>query len=132
MSPATTTRIARIATVCVPVSDSERALEFYVGRLGLEKRVDVPFAGDAYRWIEVAPPGAETTIAIAPPPPGKPAGGMETGIALNTDDIEATHAELKARGVDVDAEISRMGGPVPPMFWRRAPDPNTLFVVASR
>jgi hypothetical protein len=33
--------------------------------------------------------------------------------------------------VDVDAEISRMGDPVPPMFWFRDPDGNTLFIVES-
>lgn len=126
----TKTRITKLGVVCVPVSDQERALAFYVDVLGLEKRADVPF-GDGYRWIEVALPGAETGIAIAPPPPGKPAGGMETGIALQTQDVDALHAELRAAGVDVDAEVSRMGDPVPPMFWLRDPDQNTLMVVAA-
>jgi len=74
-------------------------------------------------------PGAETTIAIAPPPPGTPAGGSQTGIILDTTDVEADHAALKAAGADVDEEISRMGGPVPPMFWVRDPDGNSLIVV---
>ncbi len=126
----TATRITQIGTVAVPVSDTDRAIEFYVGTLGFEKRRDVPF-GDQYRWVEVAPEGADTTIAIAPPPPGKPAGGVETGICLNTPDIDATHAELQAAGVDVDAEVSRMGDPVPPMFWFRDPDKNSLLVVGS-
>jgi hypothetical protein len=38
---------------------------------------------------------------------------------------------MKAKGVDVDAEISRMGGPVPPMFWFRDSDGNTLLVVQT-
>ena len=124
----TATRISKLGTVCVPVSDQERAIEFYVETLGLEKRTDVPF-GDGYRWVEVAPPGADTTIAVVPPPPGNPTGNVQTGICLNTDDVDAVHADLKARGVDVDAEISRMGDPVPPMFWFRDPDGNTLMVV---
>jgi catechol 2,3-dioxygenase-like lactoylglutathione lyase family enzyme len=124
----TKTRIGKIGVVCIPVSDQERAIEFYVETLGFEKRADVPF-GNGYRWVEVGPAGAETTIAIVPPPPGKPTGNMETGIGLNTDDIDALHADLKARGVDVDAEISRMGDPVPPLFWLRDPDGNTLMVV---
>ncbi len=70
-----------------------------------------------------------TTIAIVQPPPGKEAGGAETGIGLYTDDIEADHANLLAAGVDVDPEISRMGDPVPPLFWFRDPDGNTLMVV---
>ena len=53
------------------VSDQDRMIEFYVATLGFEKRADVPF-GNGYRWVEVAPAGAVTTIAIVPPPPGKP------------------------------------------------------------
>jgi catechol 2,3-dioxygenase-like lactoylglutathione lyase family enzyme len=127
----TKTRISKIATVVVPVSDQDRAIEFYVDTLGFEKRTDVPF-GNGYRWVEVAPGDAVTTIAIVPPPPGKPSGNAETGISLHTDDIDAFHAELKEGGVDVDAEVSRMGGPVPPLFWFRDPDGNTLMVVESR
>jgi catechol 2,3-dioxygenase-like lactoylglutathione lyase family enzyme len=124
----TQTRISKLGTVVVPVSDQDRAVEFYVETLGFEKRTDVPF-GNGYRWVEVAPADAETTIAVVPPPPGKPTGNVETGIGLNTDDIDAVHADLTARGVDVDAEVSRMGDPVPPLFWFRDPDGNTLMVV---
>ena len=124
----TKTRISQIGTVVVPVSDQDRAIEFYTEALGFEKRTDVPF-GNGYRWVEVGPADAPTTIAIVPPPPGKPTGNVETGIALNTDDVDAVHADLKARGVDVDEEVSRMGDPVPPMFWFRDPEGNTLLVV---
>ncbi|MDX6666424.1 MAG: hypothetical protein QOG68_2630, partial [Solirubrobacteraceae bacterium] len=55
--------------------------------------------------------------------------GVQTGISLATDDIDATHAELESSGVDVDAEVMRMGEPVPPMFWFRDPDGNTLLIV---
>jgi catechol 2,3-dioxygenase-like lactoylglutathione lyase family enzyme len=120
--------INQIGTVVIPVTDQERAIEFYVDTLGFEKRTDVPF-GDGYRWVEVGPAGAATTIAIVPPPPGKPTGAVETGIALHSDDVDAVHADLQARGVDVDAEVSRMGDPVPPMFWFRDPDGNSMMVV---
>jgi len=126
----TSTRLSKIGTVCVPISDTDRAIAFYVDVLGFEKRVDVPF-GDAYRWVEVAPPGADTTIALAPPPPGQPAGNAQTGIALQTRDIDAVYADLKADGVDVDDEVSRMGDPVPPLLWFRDPDNNTLMVVET-
>jgi catechol 2,3-dioxygenase-like lactoylglutathione lyase family enzyme len=124
----TQTRISKLGTVVIPVSDQDRAIEFYVEALGFGKRADVPF-GNGYRWVEVGPADAATTIAIVPPPPGKPTGNVETGIGLHTDDIDAVHADLKARGVDVDEEISRMGDPVPPLFWFRDPDGNTLMVV---
>ena len=48
----TTTRINTIGIVCIPVSDQEKAIEFYVDTLGFEKRADVPF-GNGYRWVEV-------------------------------------------------------------------------------
>jgi catechol 2,3-dioxygenase-like lactoylglutathione lyase family enzyme len=126
----TRTRVSKLSTVVVPVSDQARAIEFYVEKLGFEKRVDVPF-GNGYRWVEVAPAGAETTIAIVPPPPGKPTGNVETGIGLYTDEIDAYHADLEANGVDVDPEVSHMGDPVPPLFWLRDPDGNTLMVVGK-
>jgi len=124
----TKTRIGKISTVVVPAGDQDRLIEFYVEKLGLEKRVDIPF-GNGYRWVEVGPAGAETTIALAPPPEGRATGNRETGIGLQTDDIDAYHAELKAAGVDVDDAVSRMGGPVPPLFWLRDPEGNTLMVV---
>ena len=68
-------------------------------------------------------------MALAPPPEGKEAGCAETGIILDTSDVEADHAALKADGVDVDDEISRYGDPVPPMFWLRDPDRNSLIIV---
>jgi catechol 2,3-dioxygenase-like lactoylglutathione lyase family enzyme len=124
----TKTRISKVGTVVIPVSDQDRAIEFYVDTLGFEKRADVPF-GEGYRWVEVGPAGAETTVAIVPPPPGKPTGSVETGVGLQTDDIDALHAQLKEHGVDVDDEVGRMGDPVPPLFWFRDPDGNTLMVV---
>jgi catechol 2,3-dioxygenase-like lactoylglutathione lyase family enzyme len=124
----TKARVSKIATVVVPVADQDRAIEFYVEKLGFVNRTDVPF-GNGYRWVEVAPGDAETTIALAPPPEGTPTGNRETGISLYTEDIDAYHAELEANGVDVDPEISRMGDPVPPLFWLRDPEGNTLMVV---
>jgi catechol 2,3-dioxygenase-like lactoylglutathione lyase family enzyme len=124
----TKTGARKIATVIVPVADQDRMIEFYVDKLGLEKRTDIPF-GNGYRWVEVSPADAETTIALAPPPEGKPTGGRETGISLYCEDVEAYHAALSSNGVDVDAEVSRMGDPVPPMFWLRDPEGNSLMVV---
>jgi predicted enzyme related to lactoylglutathione lyase len=85
--------------------------------------------GPDMRWVEVAIPGAVTTIAIAPPPEGTSAGGSQTGICLDTKDVDADHAALQAAGADVDPEVTRFGGPVPPMFWVRDPDGNSLIVV---
>jgi catechol 2,3-dioxygenase-like lactoylglutathione lyase family enzyme len=120
--------IAQVGRVCVTVADTDRAIDFYVGKLGFEKVVDLPM-GEGMRWVEVRVAGAPTTIALAPPPAGTEAGGVQTGICLDTSDVDADHAALKAAGVDVDDEVSRYGGPVPPMFWLRDPDANSLIVV---
>jgi predicted enzyme related to lactoylglutathione lyase len=122
----TATGIGTINLVMIPSTDQDRAIEFYEA-LGFEKRTDVSF-GDQYRWVEVYPPVGTTGIALCPPRPQDPT-AVQTGISLTTDDIDATHAEMKSRGVDVDAEVSRMGDPVPPMFWFRDTDGNTLLVV---
>ena len=126
----TTTRIRSIDLVIVPSSDQDRSIEFYESVLGFEKRTDIPF-GDKYRWVEVYAPTGTTGIALAPPREGIDPKSKDTGISLNTDDIDAAHEQLKSRGADVDAEIARMGDPIPPMFWFRDPDGNSLMVVQS-
>ena len=129
MSTATSKlNISKVGRVCVTVADTDRAIDFYTSKLGFEKVVDEPM-GEGMRWVEVAIPGAETTIALAPPPPDREAGGSQTGIILDTSDVDGAHAALKEAGVDVDDEITRYGGPVPPMFWLRDPDGNSLIVV---
>ena len=119
--------LTRVGRVCVSVADSDRAIAFYES-LGFVKVVDTPMSEDM-RWVEMNLPGTETNIALAPPPPGVESGGQQTGICLDTDDVDADHAALKAAGADVDDEVSRFGGPVPPMFWLRDPDGNSLIVV---
>jgi len=120
--------LSTLGRVCVTVADTDRAIDFYVGSLGFEKVVDTPM-GEGMRWVEVALPGTPTTIALAPPPQGRDPGGSQTGICLDTSDVDADHATLKAAGVDVDDAVTRWGGPVPPMFWLRDPDGNSLIVV---
>ena len=119
------TSITHVATVAVPVTDQERALAFYRDTLGFQLVRDVPF-GPGQRWIEVAPSGGGTTIAL--PPLGDAAPGSDTGIRLTTDDAAADHAALRERGVEVGADVLRYPG-VPPMFTLRDPDGNTLYLV---
>ncbi len=125
----TKTHLTQVSTVMVPVTDQDRAIEFYTEKLGFETRADIPF-GNGERWVEVAPPGAATTVALIPPREGESA-GIETRMALRSTDIDADHADLLARGVDVDPEVMRMGGPVPPMFFFRDQDGNRMFAVQT-
>ncbi len=123
----TKTLIAKVGRVMIPVSDQDRAIDFYVQKLGFEKCADIPF-GNGDRWVEVAPADGTTTLALIAPRPGEPV-GIETRIALDTSEIDALHTDLRERGVDVDAEVIRMGDPVPPMFFFRDQDGNKLMAV---
>src|SRR5690349_2156202 len=128
MTPAeTTNRITELGTVIVPVSDQDAALRFYGEVLGFETRSDTPF-GDGDRWLEVAPPNGATSIALMPPREGDPV-GINTNIALSTEDVDADHAYLRARGVEADDAVMRMGGAVPPMFFFNDPDGNRFLIV---
>jgi catechol 2,3-dioxygenase-like lactoylglutathione lyase family enzyme len=123
----TTTGIQGINLVMVPASDQDRSIEFYE-RISFAKRTDLPFGG-GYRWVEVYPPSGTTGIALAPPRPGEDVKPKEIGVSLTTADIDATYAELRSLGVDVDEQVMRMGDPVPPMFWFRDPEGHSLMVV---
>ena len=125
MAPTDTrTQITDVRTVGIPVADQDRALAFYVEKLGFEKRMDVPYR-PGERWIEVAPPGAATTIALVRVGPGQ-ATGIDTNVRLTTLDAQADHESLRARGVDADPEVLRF--PVP-MFALRDQDGNVLRLV---
>jgi catechol 2,3-dioxygenase-like lactoylglutathione lyase family enzyme len=123
-------KIAQVGRVCVTTADTDRSIGFYE-QLGFEKVIDVPMGPPGMRWVEMKLPGTETNIALAPPPEGQQAGGSQTGICLDTTDVDGDHAALRAAGFDADADVSRMGGPVPPMFWLRDPDGNSLIVVGE-
>ena len=118
--------ITGVRTIGVPVTDQDRALDFYLGRLGFEKRRDAPVEQLGGRWIEVAPPGTTLTIALVPAHEGVPA-GVQTGIRFTTADAAITHADLERQGVDV-GELLRWPG-VPAMFAVRDPDGNGLEIV---
>jgi lactoylglutathione lyase len=126
MNEQTPNLIDDLLTIGVPVSDQDRALEFYLDKLGLTKRRDMPVQQLGARWIEVAPARATVTIALVPMREGVPT-GVETGIRLKTHDAAAVHAELQAQGVDVGELLTWPG--VPPMFALRDQDGNGLEVV---
>jgi lactoylglutathione lyase len=128
MNEGATTPITGIHTVGVPVTDQDRALEFYVDALGLEKRIDVPLEQFGGRWIEVAAPGAPVSIALVPERDDAPS-GVETGIRLTTPNADAIHADLQSRGVDV-GEMLRWPE-APAMFAIRDEDGNRLEIVEA-
>ncbi len=121
--------IAKVSTVFVPVSDQDEALKFYTEKLGFEIRTDVVYEANQ-RWLEVSPPGAETTIALVPPREGhQDPVGIDANVGFGTDDVAAAHTGLSEKGVDADDIISP-GDPVPSMFFFRDQDGNK-FVIAE-
>ena len=114
--------VTHVGRVIIPVADQDSALDFFTGTLGFEVRINGSF-GNGQRWIEVAPPGAETAVALVPQ-------GMSAGIevSLVSGDIAADHEALLRHGIDADAELISFEG-VPPMFTFRDPDGNPFRMV---
>lgn len=135
------TSIFSVATVFVPVSDQDRALEFYVERLGFEKRADFGYGGDK-RWVEVAPPGSPNALALISPAEGTASMTDVVRCALATGDIDEVVEQLRCRGVDIEG-VGRAGSarsgllsvdvtvidPVPPQCCFRDPDGNRFLLV---
>jgi catechol 2,3-dioxygenase-like lactoylglutathione lyase family enzyme len=121
--------ITGIASVVIPVADQSRALKFYRDVLGLQTRQDVTYGADV-RWLEVAPPGSPTTLALVPPRGGMwESVGIDTRVSLFSDALENEHTRLLDLGVDADQQILRLGPAIPAMFRFRDPDGNTLQIV---
>jgi lactoylglutathione lyase len=119
------TTIADVRSIGINVADQDAAIEFYVTTLGFEKRLDAPIS-PTMRWIEVAPRGATTSIALGAND-GAADGGVDTGIRFTVPDAEAEHAAMRERGVNV-GELLRWEG-VPPMYTFDDPDGNRFYVV---
>ena len=123
-------QISTVGRVMVPVASQDDAIAFYTAKLGFTLAADVPF-GDGERWVEVAPPGGGTALALVPER-GNYGRGRITGIALRSADPRADHAELAQAGVDVDPELMGGDGTVPLLFFFRDVDGNQLMVVEDR
>lgn len=123
-------QITQVGRVMVPVSDQDAGIAFYTETLGFSLAADVPF-GDGERWVEVAPPGGGTALALVPAR-GEYQPGRMTGIALGSPDPRSDHHELKAKGVDVDDEVMGGDGTVPLLFSFRDHDGNALMIVQAQ
>ena len=83
----------------VPVSDVDRAKEFYEQKLGWNVDVDHR-AGESFRVVQLTPPGSAASIAIGTGISSTTPGSYG-GLHLVVQDIEAAREELTGRGVDV-------------------------------
>jgi predicted enzyme related to lactoylglutathione lyase len=120
--------IKGIKFVGVPVSDQDRALEFYTKKLGFSIATDQPF-NDKQRWIELKIPGADTGVVLFTPEGHEDRIGSFQSISFHTKDVQRTYEELTAKGVE-------FVGPPQAADWGTAavfkdPDGNK-FVLGSR
>jgi catechol 2,3-dioxygenase-like lactoylglutathione lyase family enzyme len=110
-----------LSYIAVWVRDQDEAAAFYTEKLGFEVRDDttLPELGN-YRWLTVGPP-EKPDFALALNVPGPPfdadkveaintlmAAGMLSGLFFATDDIQATHEQLKSRGIKIEQEPTPM------------------------
>jgi catechol 2,3-dioxygenase-like lactoylglutathione lyase family enzyme len=87
----------RLELVIVPVSDMDRARDFYVNNAGFRLDVDHS-AGEDFRIIQLTPPGSACSITLMR---NTEAAGTVHGLHLVVSDIDAASADLAGRGVEV-------------------------------
>jgi predicted enzyme related to lactoylglutathione lyase len=111
--------LTNLEVVSVPVSDQERAKQFYADQLGFSVEIDSTF-GESMRWVMLRPPGSRTAITLVNWFETMPAGSLN-GSVLGCDDLEKTLAELTARGVTfAEDEIQE----APWGRWKTFTDPD--------
>jgi len=97
--------ITAVQLVSLPVSDQDRARDFYVDVLGFDLVADTEM-GPGMRWVQVRPPGAATSLALVTWFPTMPAGATK-GTVLETDDLEVDVARLRSLGVAIGGDIEQ-------------------------
>ena len=111
-----------LEVVTIPVSDVDKALEFYHDRLGW--RVDADINNGDLRVVQVTPTGdGHTSIAFGHGiPTATP--GSQRHLELVTSDIVATREELVQRGIDITEVYHGLGGQFFPAARVSGPDPE--------
>lgn len=95
--------INHIQLISLAVADQDRAQRFYVDVLGFDLVRDNPM-GPGQRWVQVAPPGAQTSITLVTWFPTMSPGSTK-GTVLESDDLDADVAALTAKGVSIEGGI---------------------------
>lgn len=93
--------ITSFEIVSVPVSDPEKSKIFYRDVLGFDLIREEPM-GPEMKWIQLAPHGCATTIALVTWFDTMRPGGLQ-GVMLNVTDIDSEHALLSGRGITLSA-----------------------------
>jgi catechol 2,3-dioxygenase-like lactoylglutathione lyase family enzyme len=119
--------ITHVQLFSLPVTDQDRARDFYLDTLGFELLADTSMGPDM-RWVQVRPPGSQASITLVTWFPTMPPGAVK-GTVLETDDLDSDVAALRARGVSIEGGIQEAP-------WGRFvtfddPDGNGLVLQAS-
>lgn len=112
----------------IPVSDQDRALEFYRDRLGFRVQTDQPF-DEKQRWIELQIPGSPTAVVLFTPDEHRDRIGTFSHVTFYADDVERTYEELRAKGVQFRQGPQKADWGTAAIF--EDPDGN-VFVLSSR
>lgn len=102
--------INKVGTVCVFVSDQERAKKFYTETLGFKLHQDAPlYPGAANRWISVVPQeGSQTEVILYLPDENwehyKQVVGQSQAVTFDVTDMASLVADLKQKGVQFTQE----------------------------
>lgn len=110
----------KLELMCVPVSDVDRAKEFYV-KAGFNADHDQR-VNESLRFVQLTPPGSGCSICIGEGLTTMTPGSLE-GLQLVVDDADAAHAELADRGVDVGAGVEDL--PWGRFVYFKDPDGNS-------
>jgi catechol 2,3-dioxygenase-like lactoylglutathione lyase family enzyme len=120
--------IRGIKIVSIPVRDQDVSLKFYTEKMGFKVATDQPM-GNGQRWIELLIPGSDSSLALFTPPGHEDRIGGFQPMTFWCDDVFATAAALKARGVELAAEPKKEVWGTMAKF--KDPDRNE-FVFSSR
>jgi catechol 2,3-dioxygenase-like lactoylglutathione lyase family enzyme len=119
--------ITHLELMSMPVTDQDRARDFYVDVLGFALVRD-NHMGPAQRWVQVAPKGAATSITLVNWFESMPAGSVG-GLVLESDDLDADVARLSGLGVPVSEVRDEPWGRYVTL---KDPDGNGLVLQATK
>jgi len=118
--------ITHVQLLSVPVTDQDRARDFYVDTLGFTLVRDSPMGEQ--RWVQVAPKGADTSITLVTDFPTMPPGSLK-GLVLETDDLDGDVARMTGLGVPIDGGVQE--APWGRFVTLHDPDGNGLILQAT-
>lgn len=120
--------IKQLKFVGIAVSDQDRALDFWTGKMGLRVATDQPM-DPGKRWIELSIPGAETGLVLFTPDGHEDRIGTFFNGSFACDDVEYAYRKLSEKGVEFEGAPEKQPWGTFARF--RDPDGNT-FVLSSR